>query len=83
MGTVLLSCLAPNRLRRVSINMNATKNVVVIYKSKYGSTKQYAQWIAEELNTSLFEATSIDPSQLMGWLLARYLSDMLYCSWRC
>ena len=28
---------------------------VIIYKSKYGSTKKYAEWIAEELKADLFE----------------------------
>ena len=30
-------------------------NTVVIYKSKYGSTKQYAYWIAEELSCDISE----------------------------
>ena len=29
---------------------------VVIYKSKYGATKQYAQWIAEELQCDIIRA---------------------------
>jgi menaquinone-dependent protoporphyrinogen IX oxidase len=29
--------------------------IAVIYKSKYGTTKSYAQWIAEELKAELFE----------------------------
>jgi menaquinone-dependent protoporphyrinogen IX oxidase len=29
--------------------------IAVIYKSKYGTTKNYAQWIAEELNAELYE----------------------------
>jgi len=39
-------------------------NIAVIYKSKHGTTKQYAQWIAEELGASLFEASSIKHSQV-------------------
>lgn len=27
-------------------------NVIVIYKSKHGTTKQYAEWIAEDLGVS-------------------------------
>jgi menaquinone-dependent protoporphyrinogen IX oxidase len=30
---------------------------VIIYKSKTGFTKKYAEWIAEELSADLFEAT--------------------------
>ncbi len=29
---------------------------VVLYRSKYGTTKQYAEWIAEELGTDIFPA---------------------------
>ncbi|WP_366936885.1 flavodoxin domain-containing protein [uncultured Clostridium sp.] len=30
-------------------------NTVVVYKSKYGSTKKYAEWIAEELSSDIIE----------------------------
>ena len=30
-------------------------NVAVVYKSKAGSTKRYAQWIAEETGADIFE----------------------------
>lgn len=33
--------------------------VVVIYKSKYGSTKRYAEWIAKEVKADLFESSQI------------------------
>ena len=49
--------------------MNKT---AVIYKSKYGATKQYAIWIAEELNASLFEASGIKPSQLADYDVVVY-----------
>ena len=26
-------------------------NAIVVYKTKYGSTKTYAEWIAEDLNS--------------------------------
>lgn len=32
---------------------------VVIYKSKYGSTKQYAQWISEALDADLFDVAKV------------------------
>lgn len=32
---------------------------VVIYKSKYGSAKQYAYWIAESVNADVFEESEI------------------------
>lgn len=37
---------------------------VVIYKSKYGSTKQYAEWIAKELSADLFEAKTVNTDKL-------------------
>ena len=37
------------------------KKTVVIYESKYGSTRCYAQWIAEELTCSLFERKEFNP----------------------
>ena len=40
------------------------KKIAVIYKSKYGGAKQYAQWIANALNAELFEASAVKPTQL-------------------
>ena len=39
-------------------------STVVIYKSKYGSTKQYAEWIAEELGADLKNADDVKPEDL-------------------
>ena len=47
--------------------MNIMANIAVIYKSYYGTTKQYAEWIAEALDAQLFEASSIKPTQLMNF----------------
>jgi len=41
--------------------MNKT---AVIYKSKYGSTKEYANWIAEELGGKLFDVSEITAQKL-------------------
>ena len=41
--------------------------IAVIYKSIYGTTKQYAKWIAEELNASLFEASEMKAKQLLNY----------------
>ncbi|MCL1981945.1 MAG: flavodoxin domain-containing protein [Clostridiales bacterium] len=46
--------------------------VAVIFKSVYGTTKQYAQWIAEELDASLFEASSVKPDCLMDYDVVIY-----------
>ncbi|ACL75015.1 flavodoxin domain-containing protein [Ruminiclostridium cellulolyticum] len=38
---------------------------VVVYKSKSGFVKKYAQWIAEELQADIYEASKIDVNMLM------------------
>jgi menaquinone-dependent protoporphyrinogen IX oxidase len=40
---------------------------VVVYKSKYGSTKKYAEWIAENLNIDLFEYTKVNIEKLLSY----------------
>ncbi len=37
---------------------------IVVYKSKYGSTKSYAQWIADALNCEMVEAKNITINEL-------------------
>lgn len=32
---------------------------VVVYKSKYGATKKYAEWISDELNCDLFDVKDV------------------------
>ena len=39
-------------------------NIAVLYKSKYGTTKRYAEWIAEALGADLFEASTVNVQQL-------------------
>ena len=40
------------------------KRIAVIYQSKYGTTKQYAEWIADELNADLYERSNANPGLL-------------------
>ncbi len=40
---------------------------IVIYKSKYGSTKAYATWIAEELSADLYEAKAVNAEMLKNY----------------
>ena len=40
---------------------------VVIYKTKYGSAKQYAQWLAEELKADLFESSRFAPEMFKDY----------------
>ena len=39
---------------------------IVIYKSKYGSTRTYAEWIAEELSCEAVEASKVKADDLIG-----------------
>jgi menaquinone-dependent protoporphyrinogen IX oxidase len=41
--------------------------VAVVYKSKYGSAKQYAQWIAEETGGTLFALPKVKIAELAGY----------------
>ena len=42
-------------------------NAIVIYKSKYGSTKCYAEWIAEELGCEVKDAKKIKVEDLQKY----------------
>lgn len=42
-------------------------NAIVIYKSKYGSTKTYAEWIAEELCCQAVESKNVNVDDLVGY----------------
>lgn len=46
--------------------------IVVVYKSKYGSTKKYAEWVSSELKADLF-----DYSQIKSEVLSEY-STIIY-----
>jgi len=52
--------------------INSMKKIAVIYKSKYGSTKKYAEWIAEETGAKVFEASEIQPERLKEFDLVVY-----------
>lgn len=39
----------------------------ILYKSKYGTTKQYAEWIAEETGGTLFPLPKVKLSDLAGF----------------
>ena len=56
----------------IFVEVDILNSIAVVYKSKYGSTKQYAEWIAEELNAILFEAASMKPSQLLDFDIVIY-----------
>ena len=41
--------------------------IAVIYKSKYGTTRQYAQWIAEAVGAVVLEASAVKPASLASF----------------
>ena len=46
--------------------------IAVVYKSKYGKTKRYAEWIAGALNASFFESKNVKPHQLNDYEVVVY-----------
>lgn len=42
-------------------------NAIVIYKTKYGSTKTYAEWIAEELSCKAVDAKTVKADDLLSY----------------
>ena len=42
-------------------------NTVVIYKSKYGSTRTYAEWISKELECEIYDAKNIKADDLLKY----------------
>ena len=42
-------------------------NTIVIYKSKYGSTKAYGEWIAEELSCDAVDVKSVKVEDLLAY----------------
>ena len=51
-------------------------NVAVIYKSKYGSTKQYAQWIADELRGDIYHDSAVSLDILENYSTVIYGGGM-------
>lgn len=47
-------------------------NAIVIYKSKYGSTKAYAQWIAEELSCTAVDRSEVTAKDLESYEVIIY-----------
>lgn len=48
------------------------RDKVVIYKTKYGSTKKYAQWIAEEIGSDIFPYSKIKSEDLQKYSVIVY-----------
>ncbi|EJO5347620.1 flavodoxin [Clostridium botulinum] len=48
------------------------KKIAVIYKSKYGSTKKYAKWIANDVKADLFQVSDINIEKLKEYNIIIY-----------
>lgn len=48
------------------------KKTVIIYESKYGSTKRYAQWIAEALSCPVYERKYFRPKDFADYQVVIY-----------
>lgn len=42
-------------------------NSIVVYKTKYGSTKTYAEWIADDLNCEAVDVKDVKPDDLLKY----------------
>ena len=42
-------------------------SAIVVYKTKYGSTKQYAEWIAEDLGCDVVDTKNVKVDDLLGY----------------
>ena len=70
---------------------NAGMKAVILYRSKYGSTRQYAEWIAEDLGADIFSVGEFPPEKLTGYdtvIIGGYLrmgkiigADFLISNW--
>ncbi len=43
------------------------KTTAVVYKSGYGSTKRYAEWVAAELDADLFDVSAVTPAKMLSY----------------
>ena len=51
---------------------NFMKRIVVIYESRYGSTRRYAEWIAEALSCSFYEKDIFKPEDFTNYDVVIY-----------
>ena len=47
--------------------MESKNKITVIYKSKYGTSKKYAGWIAIKLDADLYELSDITSGDLLDY----------------
>ena len=66
--------------------MKQLRKGAIIYRSKYGSTHQYAEWLGDRLDLHVYDPTAITSQQLAGFdfLIVGspiYFGKMLIKSW--
>lgn len=53
-------------------------NIAVVYCSRYGSTKQYAQWLAQDLEADLYEVNHVYKEKLETYDTIVYGGGLYY-----
>ncbi len=64
------------------------KNGVILYQSKYGATKQYAKWLADQTGFSMVETKKADIEQIKvfdtvilgGGIYASGIARLSFCA---
>jgi flavodoxin len=57
----------PDLYGTLELGAIAMSKIAVVFQSKYGSTKKYAEWIAEELSGDLLERKKVKPADLESY----------------
>ena len=52
------------------------KYAVVVYRSRHGATKQYAEWLSEKLDCPIYDVNQINASQLLAYHTIIYGSPL-------
>jgi menaquinone-dependent protoporphyrinogen IX oxidase len=45
------------------LDNNSKTNILILYRTKYGSTEKYAKWISEDVRADLFKIENFDTTQ--------------------
>ena len=56
--------------------MESKNKITVIYRSKYGSSKKYAGWIAIKLDADLYELSDITSGDLLDYEKIIFVSSI-------
>lgn len=53
-----------------------SKETIVLYKTKYGSAKRYAEWIAEETGGGLYESSEVSIDKLQDYKIIVHVGSL-------